>query len=135
MLGRQQRLAIVSAGAILGAVAVAGAAQAQDPVPFNAKATAISAADQAAIMRATHQALEQRTAGATVAWTGGKTKTAGVSSASGTIKVLKVFDEGGRPCGEVENVFTPSGAAAGARPRHYVLEYCKLSTGLWKLGM
>ncbi len=134
MIGsRMLILAAVASAAILAPAAMSWAAD--EPVPFNPKATAISTNDQAAIMRATHAVLEQRTAGATLAWTGAKSKAQGASSASGTVKVLRVFEEDGRPCAEVENTFLPTGAKAGARPRHYVLEYCRLSSGIWKLGM
>lgn len=134
MMVRKQILAIAMSAAVLGLWCVPAGAQ-ERPAPFNPKATAISSADQAAMTRAAYEALERRVVGATATWTGPTNpKTKAKSASSGTIKVLQVYEEHGRPCAEIDNTYVLATAPAGSKPKHFVLEVCRLSNGLWRIG-
>jgi hypothetical protein len=133
-MAKLNKQALALAAAMGGFLLAAQPVDAQ--VPFNSRATAISAGDQSVIQQVTFRLLEQRKAGVSETWTGKRTsrKIKEASASSGTIKILRVYQDASRPCAEVENIFTLGAATPGSTPRHYVLEYCRLSTGLWRIA-
>ena len=50
------------------------------------------------------------------------------SGRAGRATLLRVFERGGMPCGEVEHVFTAGGG------NRYVLPFCRTGDGTWKVA-
>jgi surface antigen len=91
--------------------------------PFGRDAVDINPADWALMRDATRKALESGKAGTAVAWKNPD------NTRAGQAKLLRTFKRGTLTnCGEVEHVFTKGGG------RRYVLPFCKLPDGSWKVA-
>ena len=81
----------------------------------------LNAKDMQLLQNSVREVLETRELGASAIWEDPETREAGRAS------VLRIYEQDGMPCAEVEHIFT-----AGNRYR-YVLPFCR-KNGVWKMA-
>lgn len=91
--------------------------------PFSRDSLELDTEDDALMRDAIRSVLESGKPGTAKSWTNPKT------GISGTATLLRVFDKGGAPCGEVEHVFAES------KGKRYVLPFCRVPDGKWKIAL
>ena len=52
---------------------------------------------------------------------------------SGEVKLLHKFDSHNMPCGTVEYTIGVQGTLSASYPSHYILNWCRLPDGVWKI--
>jgi len=90
--------------------------------PFGRDSYGLSEADWDLLKQSVRQVLEAQKQGATATWAGKQ------SGRAGRATLLRVFERGGMPCGEVEHVFIAGGG------NRYVLPFCRAGDGTWKVA-
>jgi surface antigen len=90
--------------------------------PFGRESYHLSESDWELLKQSVRQVLEAQKQGATADWAGKQ------SGRAGRATLLRVFERGGIPCGEVEHVFTAGGG------NRYVLPFCRAGDGTWKIA-
>jgi surface antigen len=121
MLTRSWRA--VAAGLLLLSLAVSAApAGAQLVNPFGRGAADMSEEDFALMYQAIVTALDTQKVGAATSWKNDKTGRAG------RVVVQRTFTRSDMPCAEISHRFTSGGT------RSYVLPFCRVADGSWKLA-
>lgn len=90
--------------------------------PFGRDVYKLDEADWELLKQSVRQVLEAQKQGAAATWAGKQ------SGRAGRATLLRVFERGGMPCGEVEHVFTAGGG------NRYVLPFCRTGDGSWKVA-
>ena len=120
-LARRNRLIVMYGLSVIvasGTAALAGAAS----NGFAGASRGLNALDVALLERAVKQALDSQKQGATAVWEDKQSGEAGRAS------VLRVYEQNGMMCAEIEHVYT-----TGASNR-YVVPYCRITSGEWKIA-
>lgn len=112
--------AALIAAVSLGLALPASAAGLVDPL--GREAYKLSPEDWELLKQSVRQVLEAQQTDATASWQGQE------SGRAGRATLLRVFERDGRPCGEVEHVFTTGGG------NRYVLPFCRADDGTWKVA-
>jgi hypothetical protein len=90
--------------------------------PFGRDSYGLSEADWELLKQSVRQVLKVQRLGATATWAGNR------SGRGGRATLLRVFERGGMPCGEVEHVFIAGGG------NRYVLPFCCTGDGTSKVA-
>ncbi len=113
----------LSAAAAMAVLGLSGITSAQTLIePFGRDAATMTAEDLALMRQSMEKVLQAKQAGAVAEWKSSTSDNAGRST------LRKTFTRDGMACGEVVHEFT---AGKGHR---YVLPFCQVSGGQWKLA-
>ncbi|MCK6452594.1 MAG: hypothetical protein L6R19_17365 [Alphaproteobacteria bacterium] len=117
------RFRTLFAAAAMGVLGLSGAVSAQALIdPFGRDAATMSAGDMALMRQSMEKVLASKKVGTTAAWRSADSDNAGRAT------LRKTFTRDGMPCGEVVHEFT------AGKGRRYVLPFCQVSGGQWKLA-
>src|SRR5258705_10557895 len=107
---------------IISALVAALSAATVQAASFGRSLAELSAADLESIVRARSEVLDKMMPGAVSVWKDEKT------GHSGEARLLRVYEQNGMPCAEVEHVLKLPAVSRYVRP------FCRASDGIWREG-